>query len=93
MILRAKRHLGKLCLGALTWLAIWLLLVALIVLAGALLGALLFAGIGSLAGMDYPVTHMLRRGFLDGGFLALIWAPAGSIVACVMWSHRRAGKP
>ncbi|MGC9452065.1 MAG: hypothetical protein ACP5I4_11530 [Oceanipulchritudo sp.] len=71
------------------WFAFWLLLVAGITLAGAILGAVLFPVAGLLLGMDLEVPRMARNGWFDGGFLALIWAPGISFVACLMRAHRR----
>lgn len=71
------------------WIGIWHGWVALIVAVGALIGAVLFPLIGSLAGMDYTVAAMLRRGVFDGGFYALIWAPGAAFVICVVQSRRR----
>ena len=74
---------------AFRWIGLWLGLVLLICLAGALAGALLFPVGGLLLGLELPVADMLRNGIMDGGFLALIWAPGISFVACLMWAHRK----
>ena len=71
------------------WIVLWLGLVLLICLGGALAGALLFPVGGWLLGMDLTAAEMLRNGVMDGGFLALIWAPGVSFVVCLMQANRR----
>lgn len=66
------------------------LLIALgITLAGALVGACLFVVVGSAIGMDLSTTELLRNGFFDGGFLALIWAPGAAFVRVLVLAHRQ----
>jgi hypothetical protein len=81
----------KLLRSGLCWLGLWLGLVCLICLGGAVAGAVLFPAVGLLLGMDLTAGEMARNGLLDGGFLALIWAPGVSFVACLMRAHRNRG--
>jgi len=71
------------------WIAIWLALTVGFVVSGGILGSILFPIVGLLAGMEYPVMEMLRNGAFDGAFLALIWAPGGSFVICLMLAKKR----
>ena len=71
------------------WFSRWLFLLLAICLAGALVGALAFPVAGYLLGMDLGIGEMLRNGVFDGGFLALIWAPGLSLVACLMWGRQQ----
>ncbi len=74
---------------AIPWAGRFLAYVAAIVLAGGIVGGVLFPLLGVTLRMEYPVAHMARRGFLDLSFYALIWAPAISLVACVMQARSR----
>ena len=80
-------------LQAAYWGGLWLGLIAAICLVGAFLGGLTFPLIGSLLEMDLSAGEMLRNGLMDGGFLALIWAPGLSFVACLMWARSKRQKP
>ena len=79
-------------LRAIKWVFLWLLLALAICWAGAVSGGLLFPVAGLLLRMDLPVREMVLNGLLDGGFLALIWAPGLSFVVCLMWGHGK-GRP
>jgi hypothetical protein len=74
------------------WFGRWLFMVLAICLAGALAGGLLFPLFGHLLGMDLGTGEMIRNGIHDGAFLALIWAPGISFVACLMLARRHKGK-
>lgn len=78
--------LGK---RAWAWSGRWHGLVAGITAGGALVGGVVYPLVGGLAGLDYRLREMIWNGMTDGGFLALIWAPGISLVACVMWAVRR----
>lgn len=75
--------------SALIAIGLFVLIVCAITLAGALCGAALFLAVGKLFAMDYGTGELLRNGFYDGGFLALIWAPGISFVALVIRSYRK----
>ena len=66
------------------WIPVWFLLTISICIAGAIGGGMLFPVAGSLLRMDLTVRQMFLNGLFDGGFLALIWAPGGSIVICFL---------
>ena len=69
------------------WLVIWILFVTLICGAGALVGGILFPIVGLILGMKLSVVEMIKNGLFDGVFLAGIWAPAVSLVVCLMKSR------
>lgn len=72
------------------WVLSGLCLVVLICLAGGLIGTVLYPLGGLLFGKELTLLRMMRYGFMDGAFLALIWAPGLSIVACFAGAHEKA---
>ncbi|GHC05200.1 hypothetical protein [Cerasicoccus arenae] len=63
---------------------------AAVVLVGAIIGALGFSLIGALTNPDLTMAHRAMLGVGNGGELAgKVWAPAISLVLCVMQAHRR----
>ena len=70
------------------WVVRFFLYLFLITLTGGILGSVLFPLVGTLLGMDYPLWVMIRRGFLDLAFYFFIWAPAISLVICIMQARK-----
>ncbi|MFO7724123.1 MAG: hypothetical protein R6V45_01125 [Oceanipulchritudo sp.] len=71
------------------WVGFGILLVIAMVVVGGGLGALLYPLVGTLIGMDLALLSMLRTGFMDGAFYALIWAPGASIVLCIAGAYEK----
>jgi hypothetical protein len=71
------------------WIGFGFLLVAAICLTGGLIGSLVYPAVGLLIGKDLTVVSMMRFGFADGAFWALIWAPGLSIVACIAGAYEK----
>lgn len=83
------RLLAALPSGWAGWIGIGLLIVLAMVTAGGLLGGLLYPLVGTLIGKDLTVLRMVRLGFMDGAFYALIWAPGMSIVLCIAGAYEK----
>ena len=73
--------------GSIIWAGRWLALLVGICAFGAIVGGILFPAFGHLLQMDLGTREMVIDGLLDGGFLALIWAPGISFVVCLMWAR------
>lgn len=84
-----KRILKRLPNRLSGWLAFGFLLVAAICLTGGLIGSLVYPAVGLLIGKDLTIVRMMRFGFADGAFWALIWAPGLSIVACIAGAYEK----
>lgn len=73
------------------WISLWHLIVLVFISGGAVTGSLLFLVIGSLAGMDYGITEMIKSGARNGGFYLLIWSPGIALVLCSMKAYKKHG--
>ena len=66
------------------WIGWFLAYFVAIVAVGGLIGVILFPLIGTLFSVDHPVGQLALSGLKQLSFLFGIWAPAVSIVICVM---------
>jgi len=83
------RLLAALPSGWFGWIGLGFLIVLGMVTAGGLLGGILYPLVGTIIGKDLTVLRMLRLGFMDGAFYALIWAPGMSIVLCIAGAYEK----
>lgn len=70
------------------WVLRFFLGVFALTLFGALLGAVSFPVVGSLLGIKMTAWEMSQQGIFDLGKWFFIWAPAVSLVFCVMLAQR-----
>jgi uncharacterized membrane protein YhaH (DUF805 family) len=74
------------------WLGCFLIYVVAIAAAGGVFGSVMFPLFGKLLSVDRTVGQLAFSGLRQFSFLFGIWAPAISIVICVMRAHRRAAE-
>lgn len=76
----------------LSWAGRWLAYVLLMMLTGGILGCIGFLAIGPLITTDYSLRFLAWRGFYDGAFWFMVWAPGVSFVICVIQARQRSGR-